>query len=96
MSLAINIDKVRRVLLADGWHTVKDDSFAMDAYEFLWYPNEDTTIMDAQIVHGGGQSGICATGFTFKEISARDRAYVDSEIWISGPVTAIQAVETRK
>lgn len=94
MSLAINIDKVGRVLLADGWHTVKDDSFAMDAYEFLWYPDEDTTIMDAQIVHGGGQSGICSTGFTFKERG--DKRYDDPEMWISGPLTAIQAVETRK
>jgi hypothetical protein len=91
MSLAINIDKVKRVLLSDGWYVVLNESFALDAYEYLWYPNEDTTKMDAEIVHGGGQSGVCSTGFTFHGIGNAD----DGPLWIHGPLTAIQAVETR-
>ena len=35
MSLGIQIDKVTAVLLADGWHDVRDQSFEIDAYEFL-------------------------------------------------------------
>ncbi len=34
MSLAIDVDKVTRILLADGWHDVTDSSFYLDAYEF--------------------------------------------------------------
>ncbi len=36
MSLAIDVDNVSAVLLADGWHTVADQSFEIDAYEFMW------------------------------------------------------------
>jgi hypothetical protein len=39
MSLAIDIDKVSHVLLADGWHHVEFAkgriSFVIDAYDFL-------------------------------------------------------------
>ena len=32
MSLAIDVDRVKQVLLADGqWHRVADDSFEIDA-----------------------------------------------------------------
>ncbi len=42
MSLAINVDKVTAVLLADGrWHEVRwadgVSSFTIDAFEFIWY-----------------------------------------------------------
>ena len=37
MSLAIDVDRVARVLLDDGWHDVADDSFAIDAYEYVRY-----------------------------------------------------------
>ena len=99
MSLAINIDKVNRVLLSDGWHDVLDESFVLDAYEYLWYPNEDTTSMDAEIVHGGGKSGVCSTGFTFQSTRVSDSIIGhpdDGPIWIHGPLTSIQAVETRE
>lgn len=92
MSLAINLDKVNRVLLSDGWHVVLNESFALDAYEYLWYPNEDTTIMDTELVHYGGQSGICATGFKFQGIGNAN----DGTLWMYGPLTAIQAVETKE
>lgn len=36
MSLAIDVDRVTHVLLADGWHAVIDDSFHTDAYEYIW------------------------------------------------------------
>jgi hypothetical protein len=35
MSLAIDIDQVTGVLLADGWHDVVDVSFEIDSYEYL-------------------------------------------------------------
>jgi hypothetical protein len=95
MSLAIDIDKVNRVLLSDGWHTVIDKSFALDAYEYLWYPNEDTTIMDAKIVHGGGRSGVCSQGFTFVSTRTLEEDTIQ-QVTMSGPLTAIQAVETRE
>jgi len=95
MSLAINIDKVNRVLLSDGWHDVLDKSFNLDAYEYLWYPNEDTTSMDAEIVHGSGQSGVCATGFEFISTIKLEEGTIQ-KVRRSGPLTAIQAVETKE
>ena len=62
MSLAINTDLVKAVLLADGWHEVADNSFDLDSYEYLSGPGDG-----APVVHGGGQSGVCATGFTFDQ-----------------------------
>lgn len=73
MSLAINTNDVAAVLLADGWHVVLDHSFDLDAYEFVW---ED------QVVHPGGNSDVCATGFTFQTVGRR----------MFGPLTAILAV----
>ena len=44
MSLAIDIDKVSDVLLADGWHHVEfakgKSSFVIDAYDFLEHRGE--------------------------------------------------------
>jgi len=34
MSLYIEVDDVSAVLLADGWHTVANQSFDLNAYEF--------------------------------------------------------------
>jgi len=58
MSLAIDVDEVEAVLLADGWHVVIDDTFDLDAYEFK---------RDTSLVHGGGSNGVCATGFVFED-----------------------------
>lgn len=74
MSLAIQCKDVAEVLLADGWHEVELGSFDLDAYEFL---------NDEELVHGGGKSGVCATGFVFK--SAAGDMYM-------GPLTSILAV----
>ncbi len=54
MSLAIDVDTVTHVLLADGWHTVKGTSFALDAYEYMY---------QGEAVLGGGQvAGAPSTG----------------------------------
>lgn len=81
MSLAIDVDRVHRVLLADGWHTVDDWSFTLDAYEYLWYANGPGR--DPIVLHGGGQVGVCATGFCFTDEEGGR---------ISGPLTAILAI----
>jgi hypothetical protein len=86
MSLAIDVDRVTAVLLDDGWHPVADNSFAIDSYEFLWWSEcqcKDDDDDDPMVLHGGGQSGVCAAGFSFKTL--------DGDV-IAGPLTAIVAV----
>lgn len=59
MSLAIDVDTVTHVLLADRWHTVKGTSFAMDAYEYIY---------QGELVLGGGQAaGVPSTGAEWTE-----------------------------
>lgn len=59
MSLSIDVDKVTDVLLADGWHRVRDKSFGLDSYEYLW---------GERVQLGGGQvEGVPSTGATWKE-----------------------------
>jgi len=77
MSLAIKANEVARVLLSDGWHDVVDGSFNLDSYEFL---DED-----GGLLHGGGDYGVCASGFGFME-KGRDGRY------LHGPLTSIQAI----
>ena len=88
MSLAIDVDNVSAVLLADGWHTVADDSFLLDSYEFIW---------SGALAHGGGNSGVCATGFSFIEDFDHNagEAYHGDPARVSGPLTAILAVVER-
>lgn len=75
MSLAIQTADITAVLLTDGWHPVTPGTFDLDSYEYL---------EDDQLLHGGGHSGVCATGFTFQAEDTNQR--------ITGPLTAIQAV----
>lgn len=75
MSLRIDTDAVTEVLIAGTWYTVADKSFDLDSYEFIW---------DGRCIHGGGNSGVCATGYSFK---IKGRA-----IRMSGPLTAVQGV----
>lgn len=57
MSLSIEVDDVRRVLLADGWHPVRGGSFSLDSYEFVY---------GEQILLGGGRcEGVPSIGFEF-------------------------------
>ena len=78
MSLAIQVDNVKKVLLADGWHKVYKDSFDLDSYEF----------MNGKIcLHYGGHSDVCATGFWFNEDLGTNTYPI-----ITGPLTSILAV----
>jgi hypothetical protein len=58
MSLAIEVDNVKSVLLADGWHEVAPNSFQIDAYEF-----RDG---DEVLLKGGAANGVISTGATWK------------------------------
>jgi len=101
MSLAIDIDAVTAVLLADGWHEVMDDSFCLDAYEFIESPKPGDPNLDRErraraawesdvlTVLGGGQERlVSATGFSFQT------EFADTIGWLSGPLTSILAVRT--
>jgi hypothetical protein len=92
VSLAIDVDTVTAVLLLDGWHKVSAKSFFIDSYEFLWSGQSGVTVekleqehpdKDAMLVHGGGQSGITAAGFSFTDGEGGH---------LSGPLSAVLAV----
>jgi hypothetical protein len=73
MSLAIDVDNVAGVLLADGvWYEVAGKSFNLASYEFV---HEEETI------HKGGQSDVTAKGFICKPKGRGGVMY--------GPLTAI-------
>ena len=57
MSLAIDPVDVEAILLGDRWHEIERGTFILDSYEFV----EDAG--EGFILHGGGQSGVCAIGF---------------------------------
>lgn len=59
MSLYIEESKVSSVLLADGWHSVLDNSFETDSYEFH--------SGDYLTVGGGAVPGVPHTGFRFTD-----------------------------
>jgi hypothetical protein len=89
MSLAIDIDKVSDVLLADGWHHVEfakgKSTFVIDAYEFLEQRGEGRD----PLVHVGGGSvaGVTSTGAEWLERES-GKSYV-----VTCPLTAILAVK---
>ena len=59
MSLFINVDHIKSVLLKDGkWYQVWDNSFVLDSYEF----HHKNHIQFA----GAASNLVCATGFSFK------------------------------
>lgn len=62
MSFAIEVARVRSVLLADGWHRVAENSFAVDAYEYV----------QAGVTKSGGNGSAGPVGFRFKD----DAGYV--------------------
>lgn len=85
MSLAIDPEAVTDVLLADGRHGVQDLDFSLDSYEFV-EPD------GGHVLHAGGDSGICATGFKFSEMVNMDgENYV---VIVAGPLSSILAVRT--
>ncbi|MBI3982042.1 MAG: hypothetical protein HY337_03965 [Gemmatimonadetes bacterium] len=62
MSIAIDVAKVRSVLLADGWHRIAGSSFTVGPYEY----------MQAGATKSGGNGGAVPAGFQFKD----DAGYV--------------------
>ena len=58
MSLAIEVDDITHVLLADGWHTVHDASFGIDSYELIWREG----MGDSPMLGGGQEKHIAAAG----------------------------------
>ena len=75
VSLDIDIGEVAEVLLADGWHVVHDRTFVLDDFDFTHAGRR---------VHGGGESGVCSTGFSFVTDEAGSR--------IAGPLTSVLAL----
>ena len=58
MTLGIQVNEIKQVLLTDRWHEVEPESFALDTYEFM--------DGDQAIVRGDGQL-ITTVGFVFRE-----------------------------
>ena len=77
MSLAIDTNSISEVLLNCGWIKIQLGSFDLDSFEFV----ENNPFY---LVHGGGASDICATGFIFTDLKGA-RVY--------GPMTSILAVK---
>ena len=83
MSLAIEVDDVVKVNISGKWYDVnhykdgRTSSFALDSYEFLNV---------SLLLHGGGDGGMCATGFTFID--------AETNLTMAGPLTSIIAVMT--
>ena len=89
MSLAIDIEKVSDVLLADGWHHVEfakgKSTFVIDAYDFLEHREEGRE----PLIHvsGGTVAGVPSTGAGWLEHES-GKSYV-----VTCPLTAILAVK---
>lgn len=58
MTLGIQLNEIKHVLLADRWHEVESQSFELDAYEFM--------DRDQAVVRGDGQL-TSSVGFMFRE-----------------------------
>jgi hypothetical protein len=58
MSLGIQLDEIKHVLLGDRWHEVETGSFALDTYEFM---------EGGQAVARGDGQLITTVGFMFRE-----------------------------
>ena len=68
MSLAIDMDSVKEVLLPDGtWHRVADDSFEIGAYEYLRAKEVQPGNGDAGVRFGGQEEPLPARGARWTE-----------------------------
>jgi hypothetical protein len=86
MSLAIDVDHVREVLLSDGeWHRVADGSFELDSYEYVRAADGPKA---APRLGGGQEKLVPATGARWTE--REDTSGNQREMFC--PLTAIQAV----
>jgi hypothetical protein len=90
MGLAIDIDEVEAVLLADGWHDVVffegKSSFETDAYEFIQKGDEKS--FDLRVGRGTVE-GVPSMGAQWSELRKNQICK------ISCPLTAILAVRER-
>jgi len=57
MSLLLDVNKVKEVLLSDGWHLIADNSLDFDAYEFVY---------DEHVIYND-RHGAPSTGFMFTD-----------------------------
>jgi hypothetical protein len=96
MSLAIDVDNITHVLLADGWHEVHDASFGTDSYEFVGGQGTG----DSPMLEGGQEKHIPAAGHrgsTSREhIAAAGFSFTEGDHILSGPLTSVLAVKTRR
>lgn len=89
----IDVAKVTSVLLADGWHEVEAETFTLGDYEFVFQPGGREQLREPVKWHESGASGICATGFHFREFQPEDGSVYQREAsWICGPLTSVLAV----
>jgi hypothetical protein len=95
MSLQIDITKIMAVLLSDGWHHVINGTFDLDAYELGVFAMalDDMCrkrVWEYEPTHRGGESGVCATGFTFKTYAPEGFGN-GGVVTMTGPMTSILA-----
>lgn len=86
------IDQVQEVLLADGWHVVRDGSFRIESYADVW----------AKYVHGNddewagsrdrGLADMSATGFVFAEDLNSGALVGGGTHLVFGPLSSVLAV----
>ena len=82
MSLAIDVDRVCAVLLNDGWHPVENESFDIDAYEFV--RNADGEFARPRL--GGGQELL---------VPATGACWFEAGFYVYCPITSILAVKQK-
>ncbi len=89
MSLAIDMDSVKEVLLPDGkWHRIADNSFEIDTYQYLRAKEAQPGGDDAEVRLGGGQEEVLSTcGARWTETNSNGK-----KRRVFCPITAIQAV----
>jgi hypothetical protein len=93
MSLAIEVDDITHVLLADGWHTVQDASFGIDSYEFMWGEG----MGDSPVLGGGQEKHIAAAGSqAHRESTSRKRfSFTEGDHVLHGPLTSVLTVKVK-
>jgi hypothetical protein len=93
MSLAIDVDKVSDVLLADGWHTVKfggDGKSSFNFDDYVYIRNRDGKGSAPEIVLERGEcQGVPPIGATWLEET------LSAQVEVYCPITAILAVKIK-
>lgn len=86
MSLDIEIDHVTGVLLKAGWHQVVENSFTVDAYEYVHREAGNGVGPGELLVGGGSLPGVSSAGAAWKE---------SEDDYVACPVSLIIAVKYR-